>query len=63
MDDAVAALNDLDPPARKVAQELQTAVESVHRAGLVTIVRRLRADDSLAMCSSGWPTTPWCICC
>lgn len=46
VDDAVAALNDLDPPARKVAQELQTAVESVHRAGLVTIVRRLRADDS-----------------
>ena len=46
VDDAVAALNDLDPPARKVAQELQTAVESVHRAGLVTIVRRLRADDA-----------------
>ncbi len=29
-----------------MAEELQGAVEAVHRAGLVTIVRRLRADDA-----------------
>ena len=46
VDDAVAALEDLDPAARKVAEELQTAVEAVHRAGLVTIVRRLREDEA-----------------
>lgn len=46
VDDAVAALGDLDPAARKVAEELQAAVEAVHKAGLVTIVRRLRADDA-----------------
>ena len=46
VDDAVAAVADLDPAARKVAEELQAAVEGVHRAGLVTIVRRLRADDA-----------------
>jgi nitrite reductase/ring-hydroxylating ferredoxin subunit/Fe-S cluster biogenesis protein NfuA len=46
VDDAVAALDDLDPSARKVAVELQSAVEAVHRAGLVTIVRRLREDDA-----------------
>lgn len=46
VDDAVAALEDLDPAARKVAEELQAAVEAVHKAGLVTIVRRLRADDA-----------------
>lgn len=46
VDDAVAALDDLDPSARTVAEELQSAVEAVHRAGLVTIVRRLREDDA-----------------
>ena len=45
VDDAVAALADLDPAARKVAEELQSAIEAVHRAGLVTIVRAMRADD------------------
>ncbi len=45
VDDAVAALEGLDPAARKVAEELQSAIEAVHRAGLVTIVRALRADD------------------
>ena len=45
VDDAVAALDDLDPSARKVAVELQNAVEAVHRAGLVTIVRRMREHD------------------
>ena len=46
VDDAVTALDDLDPAARKVAEELQEAVEAVHKAGLVTIVRRLRADEA-----------------
>lgn len=46
VDDAVAALDDLDPAARTVAEELQAAVEAVHKAGLVTIVRRLREDDA-----------------
>ncbi len=45
VDAAVAALDDLDPAARKVAEELKAAVEAVHRAGLVTIVRAMRADD------------------
>ncbi|MBU3749248.1 MAG: Rieske 2Fe-2S domain-containing protein [Mycobacterium sp.] len=45
VDDAVAALDGLDPAARKVAEELQAAVEAVHRAGLVTIVRAMRADE------------------
>lgn len=46
VDDAVAALDGLDPAARTVADELQAAIEDVHRAGLVAIVRRLRADDA-----------------
>ncbi|MGI9161677.1 MAG: NifU family protein [Mycobacterium sp.] len=46
VDDAVTALEDLDPAARKVAEELQDAVEAVHKAGLVTIVRRLREDEA-----------------
>jgi Fe-S cluster biogenesis protein NfuA/nitrite reductase/ring-hydroxylating ferredoxin subunit len=45
VEDAVAALDGLDPAARKVAEELQAAVEAVHRAGLVNIVRALRADE------------------
>lgn len=45
VDDAVAALADLDPAARAVAEELQAAIEAVHRTGLTTIVRRLRGDD------------------
>ena len=45
VDDAVAALDDLDPAARKAAEELQGAIEAVHRAGLVTMVRALRADE------------------
>jgi nitrite reductase/ring-hydroxylating ferredoxin subunit/Fe-S cluster biogenesis protein NfuA len=45
VDDAVAALDGLDPAARKVAEELQNAVEAVHRAGLVTIVRRMREHE------------------
>ncbi len=46
VDDAVAALDDLDPGPRAAAEELQAAIEAVHRAGLVTIVRRLRAEES-----------------
>ncbi|WP_205873609.1 NifU family protein [Mycobacterium camsae] len=45
VDDAVAAVADLDPKARAVAEELKAALEAVHRAGLVTIVRRMREDD------------------
>ena len=46
VDDAVAALDDLDPSARAVAEELQASIEAIHKAGLVSIVRRLRADDA-----------------
>jgi Fe-S cluster biogenesis protein NfuA/nitrite reductase/ring-hydroxylating ferredoxin subunit len=45
VDAAVAALDDLDPAARAVAEELKDAVEAIHRAGLVTIVQAMRADD------------------
>ena len=46
VDDAVSALDGLEPAARKVAEELQASVEAIHKAGLTTIVRRLRADDA-----------------
>ena len=46
VDDAVAAAADLDEPARTVARELQDAVEAVHRAGLLTMVRAMREHDS-----------------
>lgn len=46
VDSATAALQDLDPSARAVAEELKSAIEAIHRAGLVTIVRRLRADEA-----------------
>lgn len=46
VDDATAAIAALDPAARKVAEEMKAAVEAIHRAGLVTIVRRMRADDA-----------------
>ena len=46
VDDAVAALAGLDPAARAAAEELKAALEDIHRAGLVTIVKRLRADDA-----------------
>jgi nitrite reductase/ring-hydroxylating ferredoxin subunit/Fe-S cluster biogenesis protein NfuA len=44
VDKAMKAVAGLDGPARAVAEELKTAVEAVHRAGLVTIVQRMRAD-------------------
>ena len=46
VDDATAALRSLDPAARAVAEELKDAIEAVHRAGLVTIVRRMKSDDA-----------------
>lgn len=46
VDAAVTAAAELDDPAKTVAQELQAAVEAVHKAGLVTIVRALKADDA-----------------
>jgi nitrite reductase/ring-hydroxylating ferredoxin subunit/Fe-S cluster biogenesis protein NfuA len=46
VDKAVAALAQLDPEAREVAEELKNAIEAIHREGLVTIVRRMRADDA-----------------
>jgi nitrite reductase/ring-hydroxylating ferredoxin subunit/Fe-S cluster biogenesis protein NfuA len=46
VDDAVAALADLDSGARAVAEELKSAIEAIHRAGLVTMVRRMRVDDA-----------------
>lgn len=46
VDEATAALRSLDPAARAVAEELKDAIEAVHRAGLVTIVRRMKSDDA-----------------
>lgn len=46
VDDAVGALEGLDPAARAAAEELQSAIEAVHRAGLVRIVRAMRADEA-----------------
>ncbi|GAY15139.1 NifU family protein [Mycobacterium sp. shizuoka-1] len=45
VDAAVAALDGLDPAARSVAEELKSAIEEIHRAGLVTMVRRMRSPD------------------
>jgi Fe-S cluster biogenesis protein NfuA/nitrite reductase/ring-hydroxylating ferredoxin subunit len=46
VDDAVTALGGLDPAAREVAEELRSAIEEIHRAGLVTMVRRMRSDGA-----------------
>lgn len=46
VDDALAAVAGLDPAARTAAEELKAALEEIHRAGLVTIVTRMRADDA-----------------
>jgi nitrite reductase/ring-hydroxylating ferredoxin subunit/Fe-S cluster biogenesis protein NfuA len=46
VDDATAALQGLEPSARSVAEELKAALEAIHRAGLVTIVRGMRANDA-----------------
>lgn len=46
VDDAVTALGGLEPAAREVAEELRSAIEEIHRAGLVTMVRRMRSDGT-----------------
>lgn len=46
VDDAMRALESLDPAAKSVAEELKGAIEGIHRAGLITVVRRLRQDDA-----------------
>lgn len=45
VDEAARRVAELDGPARRAAEELREAVEAVHRLGLTTIVRRMRADD------------------
>ncbi|MBX6387626.1 MAG: NifU family protein [Frankia sp.] len=45
VDRAAAAVRELEPAAREAAEELRRAVEAAHRAGLVAIVRALRADE------------------
>ena len=46
VDDAMRALAGLDPTSRAVAEEVKASVEAIHRAGLVTIVRRLKSDEA-----------------
>ncbi|MGJ6125070.1 NifU family protein [Mycolicibacterium sp. Y3] len=46
VDDAMRALAGLDPMARAIAEEVKASVEAIHRAGLVSIVRRLKADEA-----------------
>ena len=47
VDAAAKAVAELaDGPARAAAEELKAAVEAVHRAGLVTIVKRMRTDPA-----------------
>jgi Fe-S cluster biogenesis protein NfuA/nitrite reductase/ring-hydroxylating ferredoxin subunit len=46
VDEAMRALAGLDPAARAVAEEVKASVEAIHRAGLVSIVRRLKADEA-----------------
>jgi hypothetical protein len=44
VDAEVEAVDELDAAGRERAIALKRAVEAFHRAGLVTIVRRLKAD-------------------
>ena len=44
VDTSAAAVAALDPLPRKAAEDLRASVETIHRSGLVTIVRRLRED-------------------
>jgi hypothetical protein len=46
VDDAAAGVAKLDDTSRESAEELRAAIEAVHKAGLTTIVRRLRGDDA-----------------
>lgn len=45
LDEALAAVAALEPEARRVVDELKSALEDVHRAMLVPTIRRLRDDD------------------
>lgn len=45
VDDAMRTVADLEGPAKKAAHALKDAIEAIHRAGLVTIVRRMRSDE------------------
>jgi hypothetical protein len=44
VDEAAGIVAKLDDGPREAAEELRAAIEAVHKAGLVTIVRRLRDD-------------------
>src|SRR5689334_6822107 len=46
VDEAVTAARALEGHAHSVAENLKEAIEAAHRAALVTIVRRLRADEA-----------------
>ncbi len=45
VDDAARRVAELEGPAKEAAEELKRAVEAIHRAGLITIVRRMRQDE------------------
>lgn len=44
VDEAIAAIESLDPAAREKATAVKTAIEAFHKAGLTTIVKTLKAD-------------------
>lgn len=44
VDDAIAAIESLEPAAREKAEAMKTAIEAFHKAGLTTIVKTLKAD-------------------
>lgn len=44
VDAAVATVQKLDPPARAAALDLKRTIEEFHKAGLTTIIQRLKAD-------------------
>jgi Fe-S cluster biogenesis protein NfuA/nitrite reductase/ring-hydroxylating ferredoxin subunit len=46
VDESVTAARALEGHAHSVAKNLKEAIEAAHRAALVTIVRRLRADEA-----------------
>lgn len=46
VDEAIKAAGLLEGNSRKVAEALRDALEATHRAALVTIVRRLKADEA-----------------
>jgi len=44
VDEAIAALEALDPAARDKAEAVKTAIEAFHKAGITAIVKALKAD-------------------